>query len=53
MKTKRSESVRSWEVVDAELAWVAYIGPDANEADSWKAAIEMQGHRAIVKEIKT
>jgi hypothetical protein len=44
--------ITCWEIIDVELAHVFWAAT-AGTRDDYKNAIEMIGHRAIVKEVKS
>lgn len=51
MERRRKSRTRSWEVIDVELAQ-AFHATSTTDRDDWKKAIEMQGHRVIIKEFE-
>lgn len=50
-RAKDRPRVTCWEIIDVELAAVFWAAT-AETRDDYKKAVEMMGHRAIVKEVK-
>lgn len=42
------EHIKTYEVIDEDLAHVFYVGPEKRDAENMKWAIEAVGHKAKV-----